>query len=470
MKTKIIIVSIFALSFFTVNAARADYWTRYNSTNSSLPSNSWVYNVVKDSRDAKWVYGYANSSNFLYTYDGSWHDYSSVMFDYGGSSWSIQDIYANDAGEVWFIMNNLSLVKYDGSNWTSYYSSNSQITALAGQLYPGQTVTNPFVYFYSVFGNTSSSSVYSIIYLSGMVDGELITSNFKLIKRDGSGNWSIAVTNDVGSPITSGNSFALSGSVSPTSGDIWFHLSNSSGAGIYRYNGSWTRYTISNGLISNNVSGSYIDVSGYVWLATDRGVSKFNGSSWESWTTDNSNLATNVVTGVEGDSDGKIWFIATYNSDTNTQGGISIYNPTDGSWSYYSIRNGIDDFLTAQHIFIFDDEMWAVVNGTGVLVLTKNDDYTTIYGQVNGQTVEKAIYSELKKNKTKSRKVDIWKVSRVQKKNKKWKTVRRKVYHTKTSDWYKVINLETGNYMVKVQGKKARTVTISSGDPYRLNF
>ncbi|OGI26037.1 MAG: hypothetical protein A3J76_05500 [Candidatus Moranbacteria bacterium RBG_13_45_13] len=475
IKRKFAVLAALILAFFFAGSARADYWTRYNSTNSDLPANSWVSDITKDSRGAKWIYGNANNSNFLYTFDGSnWDDFSSNMFDYGGAYWSIQDMYANDVGEVWFVMNNLSLVKYDGGSWTSYFYNNSSATSLAEQLYPGQTVSNPCIYFYSVFGNPASSSVYSVIFISGMVDGENISSNFKLVKRDSSGNWSIAVTNESGSPITSGNSFALFGSVNPVNGDVWFSLSNSSGAGIYRYNGSWTRYTTSNGLISNSVSDSYIDASGNVWLATDRGVSKFDGTSWVSWTTDNSELATNIVTSVEGDADGKIWFVSTYNSDTTppVEGGTSVYNPADGTWIYYSIRNSDDTFSYAYSVWVLDDEMWATVStGTGVLALTKNDDYTTIYGQVNGQTVEKAVYSELKKkNKTKSRKVNIWKVSRVQKKNKKWKTVRRKVYHTKTSDWYKVINLETGTYLIKVQGKRSRTVTISSGDPYRLNF
>lgn len=465
-KTKIVLIAFLTSAFLFTGSARADYWTRYNSTNSSLPANSFVYKVIKDSRGAKWVYGAINGGGFLYMFDGAWHDHSSTIFDCVGSNWSIQTMYANNSGDVWFGMGNSQLIQYDGSSWTEYHYGNTQ--SLVEQLYEGHTVISGSVYFSSVFGDPASSAVYSIASIGGMVDGELIPGRYRVIKRDGSGNWSIVV--DEGSLLTYENATSLASSVNPTNGDFWFRLTNSTGAGIYRYNGAWTRYTTSNGLISNNVADIYIDSNGYVWAATDRGVSKFNGSSWESWTTESSNLATNVVTDVEGDSDGKIWFVSTYNSDSNTQGGVSIYNPADNSWSYYSIRNGIDDFLTAQYIFIFGDEMWVVVSGTGVLALTKNDSYTTIYGQVNGATVGKAIYSELKKSKTKSRKVNIWKVTRVQKKNKKWKTVRRKVYHTKTSDWYKVINLETGNYMVKVQGKKARTVGITSGEPYRLNF
>jgi hypothetical protein len=466
-KKKIAVLAVLLLAFFFAGSARADYWVRYNSTNSGLPANSWVSKIVKDSRGAKWVYGYANSGGFIYMFDGAWHDYSSTFFDYAGSSWNIHDMYANNSGDVWFCTGNWQLIHFDGSNWSEYSYDNSQ--SIVEQLYTGHTVISGSVQIYSVFGDPAGSSTYSLAYVSGMVDGQSISGNYKVLKRNGSGVWSIAINE--GSLLTAGNAFALSGSVSPTNGDIWFRLTNSTGAGIYRYNGSWTRYTSSNGLVSNNLSDAYIDSSGNVWAATDRGVSKFNGSSWESWTTDNSNLATNIVTSVDGDSDGKIWFVSTYNSDTSTMGGTSTYSPSDGSWSYYSIRNGDDNFGSAQYIFVLGDEMWATVGNSGVLALTKDDSHTTVYGQVNGQTVDRAAYSELKKKKSKvkSRKVTILQRSRVLKK-KKWKWVTRKVYSTKTSDWYKMINLETGQYTVKVQGKRTKTVDITSGEPYRLNF
>ena len=468
IKTKIALLAALILTFFCAGNAKADYWTRYNSTNSDLPANSYVYKVVKDSRGAKWVYGSANGSGFLYVFDGTWHDYSETMYGYEGSGWSIQHMYANDAGDVWFTFSLGTMLRYDGSSWTRFTDNDAQ--DIVGQLYyPGHTVENAYILFYSVFGDPSSATIYTFASFQANIDGAPATGSYKILKRNSSGQWSIAAED--GEFLTYTSAYSHFGHVSPSNGDLWFSLRNSSGAGVYRYNGSWKRYTTSDGLISSNVSDLYADSSGNVWAATDRGVSKFNGSSWESWTTDNSNLATNVVTSVDGGSDGKIWFVSTYNSDTSTQGGTSTYNPADGFWSYYSIRNGDSDFGTAQYIFIMNDEMWATVGSSGVLALTKNNDYTTIYGQVNGQTVEKAVYSELKKkNKTKWRKVDIWKLTQVQKKNKKWKTVRRKVYHTKTSDWYKVINMETGNYMVKVQGKTARTVGIASGDPYRLNF
>lgn len=466
IKTKIVLLVALAVVFLWSGNAKADYWTRYNSTNSGLPANSWVYQMVKDSRGAKWLYGTASGGSFLYKYDGTWQDYSSKIFEYGGSSWSIQHMYANNSGDVWFNENS-ELIYFDGSSWSNYAYGDSE--EIMEQLYPGHTVFTANVSLYSVFGDSSSSSIYVIAGVYGSLDGGSINvNNTMVLKRTGSGNWSIVV--EGGPVLTWNNAASINGSVNQANGDIWIQLENSSGAGVYRYHDSaWTRYTTSDGLVSNNIADFYIDASGNTWIATDRGVSKFDGS-WQSWTTDNSNLATNVVTSVDGDSDGKIWFVSTYNSDTSTSGGTSIYNPSDGSWSYYSIRNGVDDFQTAYYIFILGDEMWATVGGTGILALENNDNYTTIYGQVNGATVEKAVYSELKKSKTKSRKVTVWKITRVQKKNKKWKTVRRKVYHTKTSDWYKVINLETGNYMIKVQGKKARTVGITSGDPYRLNF
>jgi ligand-binding sensor domain-containing protein len=466
MRAKIFLLAVMFAAFCFAGNARADYWTRYNSTNSGLPSNSWVYKMAEDSRGTKWLFGSANSNSFLFAYDGSsWHDYSSDFYGAVGTYWTIVDIYADNSGNVWFIGSNWDLVSFDGNNWTNLEDNAEEIM---DQIYEGHIVTNPSLQFYSVFGDPDGNNLYALTYMYGTLDGNTMPTHYKVLKRSASGNWSVAIDEDY--MMTPENMSSLAGKISST-GDIWFRMSNSSGAGIYRYrNGSWTRYTTSDGLVSNNVADHYIDSSGNVWLATERGVSKFNGSSWESWTTDNSELATNIVTGVEGDSEGKIWFVSTWDSDTGALGGTSIYDSADGSWSYYSIRNGIDDFQYAYYIFILGDEMWATTGSTGVLALENNNSYSTIYGQVNGTTVDKAAYGELKKSRNKSRKVDIWKITRVQNRKGKWKTRRQKVYHTKTSDWYKKLNLETGTYLVKVGGKKSRTVTISSGDPHRLNF
>jgi hypothetical protein len=119
------------------------------------------------------------------------------------------------------------------------------------------------------------------------------------------------------------------------------------------------------------------------------------------------------------------------------------------------------------------DEAWMftghgeVAMSTGIYVLTRDSSHTALYGQVSGTTVTKASFETLKK-KTSSKKVTIWKKTKVKK---KWKKT--KVYSGKSSSgWYKKLNLAAGTnikYIIKV-GKKSRTVSANTGDPIRINL
>ncbi|MGC4058836.1 MAG: two-component regulator propeller domain-containing protein [Chitinophagaceae bacterium] len=44
-------------------------------------------------------------------------------------------------------------------------------------------------------------------------------------------------------------------------------------------------YTINNGLASNTIYDIYKDPEGFFWLGTDKGISRFNGLTFENFTT-----------------------------------------------------------------------------------------------------------------------------------------------------------------------------------------
>ena len=107
----------------------------------------------------------------------------------------------------------------------------------------------------------------------------------------------------------------------------------------------------------------------------------------------------------------------------------------------------------------------------GIYVLTRDSAHTAIYGQTSGTTVDKAGFSRLKKGKSSGNKaITIYKMKKV--KN-KWKKSTQ-VYKTGHTQWYKALNLDVGRYRVesKAKGKKkkVRNITVTSGDPYRLNI
>ncbi len=68
-------------------------------------------------------------------------------------------------------------------------------------------------------------------------------------------------------------------------------------------------YTTKNGLPSNNCYFTIQDKKGYIWVATDAGVSRFDGSNFENFSVDEG-LPDNQILQLKEDSKGRIWFLA----------------------------------------------------------------------------------------------------------------------------------------------------------------
>ena len=70
-------------------------------------------------------------------------------------------------------------------------------------------------------------------------------------------------------------------------------------------------FTKDDGLPSNIVYHIYRDHNGYLWIATDKGLARYNGIRFEKFTTLDG-LADNIIFSVQEDYEGRIWF-ATFN-------------------------------------------------------------------------------------------------------------------------------------------------------------
>lgn len=68
-------------------------------------------------------------------------------------------------------------------------------------------------------------------------------------------------------------------------------------------------YTTREGLPSNNCYFTLQDKKGYIWIATDAGVSRFDGSNFENFSVDDG-LPDNQILQLKEDSKGRIWFLA----------------------------------------------------------------------------------------------------------------------------------------------------------------
>jgi hypothetical protein len=82
----------------------------------------------------------------------------------------------------------------------------------------------------------------------------------------------------------------------------------------------WTNYdTANSGLADNVINAIAVDQDGVAWIATDNGVSRFDGVEWTTYNRLNSGLADNVVRAVAADSGGSVWF-ATYKGASRFDG------------------------------------------------------------------------------------------------------------------------------------------------------
>src|ERR1700733_2852527 len=70
-------------------------------------------------------------------------------------------------------------------------------------------------------------------------------------------------------------------------------------------------YSMDDGLPSNKVYNIYRDSKGYIWIATDKGVARYNGISFETFTMFHG-LPDNEVFFFQEDYSGRLW-LATYN-------------------------------------------------------------------------------------------------------------------------------------------------------------
>lgn len=90
---------------------------------------------------------------------------------------------------------------------------------------------------------------------------------------------------------------------------------------------TYQKWTTANGLIANKINDLQFDANGLLWIATNSGISTFDGTTFTNYTTANG-LASNTVTRLYKDHLNRIWA-----EGANT---FSVYN---GSWQPHPINS-----------------------------------------------------------------------------------------------------------------------------------
>ena len=138
-------------------------------------------------------------------------------------------------------------------------------------------------------------------------------------------------------------------------------------------------YTISDGLIQSTVNDIKQDKNGYLWIATDGGLSRFDGISFKNYSSQNG-LPETVVNAICFDADGDMWI-------GGATGKIYLFS----NEKFYQF-NIIEDTICKriQHLIIDSrNNLWASTEGLGVIKikLNKKNKLKSLYTFYNNQQV-----------------------------------------------------------------------------------
>jgi ligand-binding sensor domain-containing protein len=105
----------------------------------------------------------------------------------------------------------------------------------------------------------------------------------------------------------------------------------------------FTHYTSDQGLPSSEVYDVLCDRKGFVWISTDRGVSRFNGYTFENFYTSDG-LTDNVIIELFEDKQNRIWFSA-------NSGRLCYYDYADARIHAYAYNDSLLKNLPARAVF-----------------------------------------------------------------------------------------------------------------------
>ncbi len=108
---------------------------------------------------------------------------------------------------------------------------------------------------------------------------------------------------------------------------------------------SFENYTVDDGLPANRVFDILQDREGYIWIATESGLSRFNGVEFKNYfhvPGDSNSLSSNYITRMAEDSEGNLW--------VGTKKGLNRFNRKDETFTRFLKNNYKANGLPGDHI------------------------------------------------------------------------------------------------------------------------
>lgn len=487
---------VYMISYGGLTVATSSGYEHYNDGNSifDIPSLTPT-SMALDSNGELWIAQYGKG---LYHFDGS----NFTLYDMNNSSLpglDLESITVADNGNVYMGSYTHGLIEFDGTNWTIYNSQNSGLTAtyISELEHDGNTI-------YGIVHNNGVSEILKLeagqLSMINSSNSSLPLAQYQFLEVDNAGAlWFQSVENENYAILqfdgTTLNTHLLQESVLKSDKVLDIALGENGNVSFTNYNETYTtmnlidennnQFTVNNSntgdskKVINHGSASLIyggtdevvvfengvfttynstntgiplftvidaatDVSGNVWLATQQGLIKYDGTSFSLVHTFSGSTMNNLqLLEMDVDHSGNFWLIAsmsgtvldgelisfdgtnytTYNSVTNTQLNYDYFKlvtvSTDGV--IYTIPAQTDVVMKIQGgSFSTHTNVAAYTTNSTVNVLTVKDDKLLIgttsagvvYRNANGYTYLEDINTPLISNNITSIVIDdynnIW--------------------------------------------------------------
>ena len=130
---------------------------------------------------------------------------------------------------------------------------------------------------------------------------------------------------------------------------------------------NFTNYSLEQGIPQSTVFSVFQDSRGYLWVGTESGVARFNGSAFTIFDR-SSGLPGNIARSIIEGPDGNIW--------VGTDAGIGIFDGRD--WKKVSSSEGLQGSAIIKLVPDPQGRVWAATNDAGVNILSYQGDSLTI--------------------------------------------------------------------------------------------
>ncbi len=208
---------------------------------------------------------------------------------------SVHCVAIDKKGTKWF-GSDLGLARFDGHHWQSYNFSNSEL--------PGPNIYTMALDNHDNLWLGVRQLHYSVFNSDTLQNG--------LVRYDGT-NWTVYKEYAPPDPqksqtLKGGLPSDIINTIHVTKdGNVWLGTQD---AGLVKFDGSeFTSYTpVNAGLLSYGVSAVTSDLSGSLWIGTDKGVSVWNKKTWTNYTPANSGIGKGIIRKILVDRNNVKWF------------------------------------------------------------------------------------------------------------------------------------------------------------------